>query len=147
VAETDDSSQKSSQLMDDLPKGTGMVLVIDDETHVRITAENILETCGYQVLCAENGIKGIEIFKSFHDKIDAVLLDMAMPKISGKETLLKLKEIDFDVKVVMTSGYMPEALHNELKELGIKSFIQKPYNVEELSKIIYDTIYKKDDET
>ncbi len=147
VAGTDDFSQKSSNLTDELPRGTGTVLVIDDEKHVRITAENILEMCGYQVLCAENGIKGIEVFKSLHEKIDAVLLDMAMPKISGKETLLKLKEIDSDVKVVMTSGYMQEALYNELKELGIKCFIQKPYDLEELSKIIYNTIYNKDSET
>ncbi len=147
VAGTDHFSQKNSKLTDKLAKGTGVVLVIDDEKHVRITAENILETCGYQTLSAENGIKGIDVFKSFHEKIDAVLLDMAMPKISGKETLLKLKEIDSDVKVVMTSGNIQEALYIELKELGIKNFIQKPYNVEELSKIIYNTIYNKDNET
>lgn len=147
VAGTDDFSQKRSNLTEEPPKGTGMVLVIDDEKHVRHTAKNILETCGYQVLSAENGIKGIDVFKSFHEKIDAVLLDMAMPKISGKETLFKLKEIDPDVKVVMTSGYIRDALYDELKELGIKRFIQKPYNVEELSKIIYKTIYKKNDET
>jgi PAS domain S-box-containing protein len=147
VAGTDDFFQKSSKSTDEFPKGTGMVLVIDDEEHVRTTAENILESCGYQVLSAENGIKGIDVFRSFHEKVDAVLLDMAMPKISGKDTLLKLKAIDSGVKVVMTSGYMPEALHNELKELGIKSFIQKPYNAEELSKIIYNTICTKDNET
>jgi PAS domain S-box-containing protein len=140
-------SHERDNLRDKLPKGSGVVLVIDDEKNVRITAENILKICGYDVLSAEDGIKGIEVFKTYHDKIDAVLLDMTMPKISGKETLIRIKEIDADVKVVMTSGYMQEELFNELKELGMKSFIQKPYNTEELSKMIYNTIYNKDNVT
>jgi DNA-binding NtrC family response regulator len=56
--------------------------------------------------------------------------------------LIKIKEIDADVKVIMTTGHMQEELYNELKELGIKGFLQKPYNIEELSTIIYNTICK-----
>ncbi len=147
LADEDYIPHESSNLRDKLPKGSGMVLVIDDEKNVRITAENILKICGYEVLSAEDGLKGIEIYEKFENKIDAVLLDMTMPKISGKETLVRIKEIDSDVKVIMTSGYMQDDSYNELKELGIKGFIQKPYNTEELSKIIYNTIYDKDNVT
>ncbi len=124
-----------------LSKGTGMILIIEDEDNVRITAENILKICGYNVISAKDGIKGIEIFKTFHEKIDVVLLDMTMPKLSGKETLVRIKEIDTDAKVVMTSGFMHDELSQELSKLGVKGFIQKPYNTGELSRIIYNTIY------
>jgi nitrogen fixation/metabolism regulation signal transduction histidine kinase/CheY-like chemotaxis protein len=142
AAGTDDFFQKDRNSWNELSKGSGTVLVIDDEDNVRITAENILKACGYHVLSAENGIKGIDAFKSFHPRINAVLLDMNMPRISGKETLIKIKEIDAEAKVIMTSGHMQEELYNELKELGIKGFLQKPYNIEELSTLIYNTIYK-----
>jgi len=119
-----------------IEKGEGIILVIDDEDIVRLMAENILIECGYEVILAENGREGISIYSSRKNEIKSVLLDMAMPVMSGKEVYLELKKINPEVKVLLASGFRQDDRVQETLALGVNGFIQKPYSITELSKKI-----------
>ncbi|HDM10430.1 MAG TPA: response regulator, partial [Desulfobacteraceae bacterium] len=70
------------------------------------------------------------------DNIDFVLLDMLMPKMGGKEVFLKLKEIDPDVKVLLSSGYSLDGEAQELMDMGCAGFIQKPFRLKDLTRVL-----------
>lgn len=120
--------------------GTGLILVIDDEELVRKTAGRILEKCGYEVILAEDGEEGVRLFKEHHAKIRVVVLDMAMPKMSGKEAFIKMKEVDPEAKVILVSGFRQDKRVEEVLELGVKKFLQKPYTMGKLSWAINDIL-------
>ena len=119
-----------------LPKGDGLILIVDDEKVMRETAAEILETCGYRTLEAVNGKDGIEVYMANREEITAVLLDMVMPEMSGKEAYIKLKEINPDIKVILSSGFQQDKRVQEVLILGVNSFIQKPYTLKTLSEAI-----------
>lgn len=116
--------------------GSGLILVIDDEDVIRATATAILQNLGYDVMLAENGRRGLELFRQHWQEIDLVLLDMVMPEMNGRDCFFKMKEISADVRVVLSSGF---AKHTELANLrtaGLAGFIRKPYRSTELSRIV-----------
>jgi PAS domain S-box-containing protein len=126
-----------------LAKGGGeLVLVVDDEEIIRRTAKSMLERHGYTVLLAEDGQRGLEIFKIVHDRVAVVLLDMTMPVLSGQETFSRLKEIRPDIKVLLSSGYNESEAIRRFTGKGLAGFIQKPYSstalVEKLDAVIKD---------
>lgn len=124
-------------------RGSGLVLVIDDEDVVRLIASNILTECGYDVIEAENGQQGIKIFKEMHERIVSVLLDMAMPGMSGDEVFIELRKIQPDVKVLLSSGFRQDMRVEKVLSLGVGGFIQKPYSVIEMSRKMKDLLDKK----
>jgi CheY-like chemotaxis protein len=85
-------------------RGTGTVLIVDDEPLVRRAVRGILERGGYQVLESVDGIDGLERFTQERDRIDLVLLDQSMPGLSGDQVLLKLMDLAPHVPVVLLSG-------------------------------------------
>ncbi|MCP4217732.1 MAG: response regulator [bacterium] len=121
-------------------KGSGLILVVDDEHIMRKIATSILKECGYDVVTAENGKEGLKIFNQRRKEIKAVLLDMAMPELSGKDTYIRLKQIDANVKVLLASGFKNEARVNALLEQGVKDFIQKPYTLKKLAASMYKAL-------
>lgn len=123
-----------------IQSGFGTILIIDDEKIIREMAENMLIECGYKAVLAEDGEKGIEIYKNLNKKIDAILLDIAMPRLSGQEVFVKLKRINPDIKVLLTSGYKDDRRVKESMKLGISAFIQKPFTIEQLSVKIKEVI-------
>ena len=116
----------------EMARGHETVLVIDDEEAIRQVARDILGSYGYRVLLAEDGEEGIAVFRSQSRQIDLVILDMVMPKRGGRETLLKLQEIDPGVRVLFSTGYSQNGKVNEILALGVKGFIQKPYQIRDL---------------
>ncbi|MCP4217404.1 MAG: response regulator [bacterium] len=124
----------------DIHQGSGLILVVDDEKIMRTIATSILKECGYEAVTAENGKEALEIYTQQGNEIKAVVLDMAMPELSGKETFLRLKEIDADVKVLLASGFRHEDRVNALLEQGVKQFIQKPYTLKKLAAAIKETL-------
>ncbi len=121
-------------------KGKGCILVIDDEEIVRLMAESILHECGYEVILAESGRDGVELFRRLYKDINAVLLDMAMPGMSGKDVYIELKKIDQRVRVLLASGFRQDYRVDEALKLGINGFIHKPYSLSELSKSIKEIV-------
>ncbi len=139
--ESSDAGKMEAGALDNtVEKGSGLILVIDDEEIVRLMAESILAECGYAVILAENGREGIEKFTQESEEIKAVLLDMAMPGMSGKEVYTELKKIEPSVKVLLASGFRQDYRVDEVFKLGVNGFIQKPYSLVELSRKIKEII-------
>ncbi|GAG40994.1 unnamed protein product, partial [marine sediment metagenome] len=130
-------------LPDELIKGKETVLLVDDEDMIIDVGEQMLETLGYNVLIARSGKEAIELYKESKDKIDMVLLDMVMPGVGGGETYDRIKEINPKVKVLLSSGYSIDGQATEILERGCNGFIQKPFNMEQLSQSIREILNKK----
>ncbi len=131
-------SQESSDKV--IVKGEGLILIIDDELIMRQTSRHILEECGYSVLAAPSGEQGIALYKEKIDEIAAVLLDLSMPKMSGKDTFIALKSINPAIKVLLISGYKQDQRVAESLKLGVNSFLQKPFTIDVLSKRISELL-------
>lgn len=116
---------------EELGRGEG-VLVVDDEEIVRETARLLLESLGYRVFLAAHGEAGIEQFVAHQEAIDVVLLDMIMPRMNGRECFEKLRRVDPGVRVLMSSGFTPEAVERDSVTSGVTGFLKKPYRMSEL---------------
>jgi len=117
----------------DLLKGHETVLLVDDEEQVLEIGKMMLERLGYQVLTAGGGVEAVETFGTSGSGIDLVVLDMVMPDMGGGETFDRLKEISPDIKVLLSSGYSMNGQAQKILDKGCRGFIQKPFNMIELS--------------
>ncbi len=108
------------------------ILVVDDESTVRITASRILERFGYNVLLATNGKTAIRLYRQKHDTIDIVLLDMMMPRMDGKETFEALYQIDNNVKTILMTGYAEDDVKGRFVTPKPRAFLQKPFGARAL---------------
>ena len=115
-------------------EGAGLVLVIDDEETVRRAARSALQRYGYTVLLAEDGQEGLHLFGEVHQRVLAVILDMTMPVMDGRETLRRLQSVDPDVPVVLSSGFSQVEAASRFAGLGITDFLQKPYTARGLAQ-------------
>lgn len=120
--------------------GQGVVLVVDDDDLMRETATEILESVGYTVLTAKNGQEAVELYREQQESIDVVILDMVMPVLSGREAYLEMCKINSMVKVVLVSGFRRDSRIEEILQLGVKSFLQKPYTMQRLAKAVQEII-------
>jgi PAS domain S-box-containing protein len=128
--------QKTIIGQDHIIKGTGTILLIDDEEMVLEVGERFLKVMGYQVLTAREGREAIEVYKKHRDTIDLVLLDIIMPNMKGGEVFDRLKEINPEVKVLLSSGYSIDGEASKILERGCSGFIQKPFDMNQLSQSI-----------
>jgi two-component system cell cycle sensor histidine kinase/response regulator CckA len=119
-----------------LPRGRGRILLVDDQESVREVAKDMLETLGYEVITAADGLEGVSRYRDLWREIDLVLLDMIMPNMSGGDCFLRMREINPKARVVLSSGYSMEGAIQDVMNEGILAFIQKPYRLEELSKVV-----------
>ena len=125
-------------------RGSGRILLVDDEELIRITGKGMLEDLGYTVILAENGKRAVEIFKKEHESIDLVLMDMIMPEMNGSEAFLKMREIAGDCRVIISSGFTRDENLGELRRKGLAGFIQKPFQNYELSQLIVRVLKQED---
>jgi len=103
-------------------------------------AEAFLRKLGFEVLAARGGAQALEVYSAHADEIDLVILDMTMKDTGGSETYDKMKEIDPNVKVLLSSGYTVEGQPTEILERGCNGFIQKPFTIGELSRVINEIL-------
>jgi len=134
---------EETELEIDLFKGSETVLLVDDEDMIVDVGQQLLEELGYKVLTAGGGKEAIDLYKKSKDKIDMVVLDMIMPDIGGGDTYDQLKEINPNVKVLLSSGYSANGQATDIIERGCNGFIQKPFNMKALSKKIREILEKK----
>ena len=124
-------------------RGSETVLFVDDEDMIIEIAEEMFEQLGYKVLIARSGKEAIEIYEENKEQIDIVLLDMIMPDMSGSETYDRMKEIDPDIKVLLSSGYSINGQATEIMDRGCNGFIQKPFKMKELSQKLREILDEK----
>jgi len=127
--------EKPIKSNDQIINGRGAILLVDDEEIVLDVSINMLKELGYTVLKAKGGREAVKIYKENKDKITMVLLDIIMPDMSGGQVYDRIKEINPDIKVLLSSGYNIEGQATEILERGCNGFIQKPFNMKELSRI------------
>jgi CheY-like chemotaxis protein len=113
--------------------GDETILLVDDEAMILDIGTRMLEGLGYRVLKAAGGRQALEVFREEGHGISLVILDMIMPDLSGKETFDALRSMKPDVKVLLASGYSLDGQAKEIMESGCRGFIQKPFDMAELS--------------
>jgi len=124
-------------------KGTETVLFVDDEDMIVGIGEKTLKRMGYDVITAKNGKEAIALYKENKARVNIVVLDMIMPEMGGGETYDRLKEINPNVKVLLSSGYSIEGQANEILKRGCDGFIQKPFRMRMLSRKIREVLDKE----
>ncbi len=107
--------------------GRGTVLVIDDEADVRSVAARMLERFGFAVLQAADGQLGLELLLANKSSIACVLLDMAMPQLSGEETFREIRRVNPDVRVILMSGYNEDDIASRFADKKPAGFLHKPF--------------------
>ncbi len=120
-----------------LPRGHGeMILVVDDEQHIRLIAEKTLTRFGYRVRLAGNGAEAVSVYAMHRQEIAAVLTDMAMPVMDGPALIVALKAINPAVRIIGSSGLDANGLVAKAVAAGVESFVPKPYTAEALLKVL-----------
>ena len=133
---------KEKEVVGEVMKGKETVLLVDDEDMIIDVGKQMVESFGYKVLVAGSGKEALDIYERNKDKIDIVILDMIMPVMSGSETFDGLKEIDPDIKVLLSSGYSINGQPTEILARGCDGFIQKPFNMKQLSQKLREILDK-----
>lgn len=136
VIEAQTVKQLPDDIEDEILHGTETILIVDDEEIVVNVSREMLNNMGYNVLVARGGKEAMETFKKDKDKIALVMLDMIMPDMGGSHVYNALKEIKPDIKVLLSSGYSLDGQASEIMSRDCDGFIQKPFNMVQLSKMI-----------
>ena len=120
--------------------GSGAVLLVDDEEMILEVGSQMIRRLGYTVVKAASGAEAIRIFRENPRAVDLVVLDMILPGLSGGETFEVMKEIDPNVRVLVSTGYSVQGQAREMLDQGCRGVIQKPYSLEALSRKIEETL-------
>jgi CheY-like chemotaxis protein len=122
--------------------GTETILFVEDEELLIQMVSFLLESKGYKVLCARDGLEAVNIFLSHKHEIALVITDMGLPVMTGTDEFIKLKEIDPNVKVIFASGFFEPDIKSELMADGGCGFIQKPYDPNDILRMIRQILDK-----
>ena len=144
-AHPDATADGSVQTPDRVEVGEGgLILVVDDEPSVREITQTILEAAGYDVIVTKDGAEALALFKEKKQFVTAVLTDLLMPAMDGRELVREILAIEPGARVMAFSGFISETTQSgkveELRKLGVKSFLQKPFKAENLLKSLEDTL-------
>lgn len=139
VIEADDSEAEESRAVE-RPAASRQknILLVDDEQVIRDIGKQLLELLGFPVLTASDGTGALEVLREHMEEISAVLLDMTMPGLSGKEIVILMRRINPDLDIVICSGYGEERVEQEFEGCGIAGILHKPYSSEDLAGLLYN---------
>ncbi len=127
--------------IDKFPKGNGeVILVVDDEEHIRLMAFSALTKNGYKVLTAADGTEAVAVYTQ-NGNVDLVLTDMVMPYMDGSSTIRALRSIEPEIKIIATSGLMNSAAIRSSMS-GVNECLPKPYTTEQLMNVISEVLKK-----
>jgi CheY-like chemotaxis protein len=129
-------SEDSGAMRRLLSAGTATVLVVDDDEMVRDVCKKMIELLGVRTLEASNGEVAVKLFAEKRQQISCVLMDFSMPRMDGITAFEELRKIDPAVKVLLSSGYDEEDATRRFSEKGLSGFIQKPYEMERLKRVL-----------
>ena len=120
--------------------GQGMILVVDDEEPVRAVAKTMLEKFGFDVVVAADGREGINRFREYRHDIVVALLDVAMPRMNGEETLEGIHRVDPSLPVVLMSGFAEDDIVRRFHGHSVAGFLQKPFSAAGLKKKLTEVL-------
>jgi signal transduction histidine kinase/ActR/RegA family two-component response regulator len=119
-----------------LVRGSGNVLVVDNDEAIRAIYREMLTVMGYTVEIFDNGLSAIDYYKSHFGSVDMVILDMIMEGVNGMECFRELKKINPQIRAVLSSGYNFQAEQQDILREGIRCVIQKPFDSVKLSQAV-----------
>jgi CheY-like chemotaxis protein len=129
-----------TEISNEMVKGNEAILLVDDEEGTIQVEELMLKELGYQVVPAMSGKEAIKLYQEKMIDLDLVALDMIMTEMKGKDTYDALKKINPEVKVLLVSGYSLNKQIEELMDLGCNGFIQKPFDIVQLSQKLREVL-------
>jgi CheY-like chemotaxis protein len=134
---------KEKDLPDEVFRGKETILLADDEEGILEVGEKWLKEMGYEVMLATSGKEAVEVYEEHKDEIDLVVLDMIMPEMGGGEAYDRIKELNPQVRVLLSSGYSIDGRATAILERGCNGFIQKPFDMKALSLEIREILDKE----
>ncbi len=132
--------EKSLDLEETIATGSGRILLMDDEDSIREVAREMLSTLGYEVELARDGTEAISLYRTARDSsypFEVVVLDLTVPDgMGGMEAIERLREIDPEIKAVVSSGYSNDPIMADYTKYGFRGVVAKPYSAKELSQTL-----------
>jgi PAS domain S-box-containing protein len=125
-----------TQIEDNIVRGSGTILLIDDEEIIIDVGKPMMENLGYRVIAANCGEKAVDAVSENGDNIDLVILDLIMPGMDGGRTFDAIRDIQPKMPIILSSGYSLKGKATDIMRRGCNAFIQKPFNISELSQLI-----------
>jgi len=139
------ASGRAQSSLDPFPRiaafrGSGRVLVVDDEETVRTVAARMIERLGFDVVIAADGREAMDKFRTEPNRFAFVLLDLTMPHLDGEETFRQMRQLNPGVRVILTSGFNQQEAINRFTGKGLAGFVQKPFELTQLTQVIRSAI-------
>jgi len=128
--------EEAEEPQKELLRGTGTILVVEDEETVMEVCKAMLERLGYKVLEARTGLDAVHAAKSYPERIDLAILDIVLPDMGGKQVYPLLMGFRPEMKVIVCSGYDLDGPAQEILEAGAQGFLKKPYGLSALSAML-----------
>jgi PAS domain S-box-containing protein len=122
----------------DLSHGSESILSVDDERPLGKLIKRMLENYGYSVECRTDPLEALKLIRSNPDKFDLIITDMAMPKMTGDQLAREIQKVNPDLPVILCTGYSDNIDEATAKDIGIKSFLMKPFD----TRVLADTVRK-----
>ena len=126
--------------MTDPPLSTGpdgkVILVVEDESSLRKLIELVLQSRGYRVVSANDGVEALRLFGELGERVSVVLTDLQLPNLNGLELVRAIRAKDRNIPIIIASGTLVAWSLEELKELTVTAFINKPFTTANLLKTI-----------
>ncbi|MGD1045473.1 MAG: PAS domain S-box protein [Bacteroidota bacterium] len=128
------------EIVKEIPGGTETLLVVEDEETLMVFIQISLAAKGYTVLSAVDGPEAVKIYRERHKEISMIFTDLGLPGMTGLEEINLIKKINPDVKIIVATGFLDPEIKSELLKAGVKKFILKPYNFEEILKLTREVL-------
>jgi PAS domain S-box-containing protein len=126
-----------------LPTGNERILLVDDEKSILFTGRNLLERLGYQVETRQNPIEALNLFRVNSNQFDLVITDMTMPKMTGDQLVQEILKIHPDMPIILNTGFNEKIDEEKAKQIGIRQYIEKPFNRGILANVVRDVLDEK----
>jgi hemerythrin-like metal-binding protein len=121
-------------------RGSGTVLVVDDEEALRAMAGTALCRLGFKVLEARDGQEALEVFQANREQISLILMDLTMPRMDGEEAFRELRRAGARMPIILSSGFGPEEALQRFSGKGLAGFLQKPYRFQTLVDAVREAL-------
>ena len=125
---------------EEMPEGSGTILVVDDNQHLRRAVAEMLCDLGYEVITASDGKEALDLIERGDKEIDLCILDIIMPRMEGDELLRVLHDKKIELKVIVASGYLDKAQEKTIRELGVDGQLSKPYTMPDLARMVAEVL-------
>ncbi|MGE0432143.1 MAG: ATP-binding protein [Planctomycetota bacterium] len=121
-------------------RGSGLVLIVDDNTSARTVCSRMVERLGFSVITCEDGVEAVDAFRQHHESLRLVMLDLTMPRLGGAGAFEQMMAINPRIPVLLCSGYTNQDGDPRFDHPSLKAFVRKPYRIADLARTIEEAL-------